>query len=115
MTKKDDLMIELLVKLNQKMDEQSDFNKAVIDKLNEKPLPESIDQDSYINNMEQSMSSMPKWVLWYKILLWIRDTTWFETFDHIPMQHLTFKTLDELHEYCKTNQITSYKFNTIRN
>jgi len=60
MTKKDDLMIELLVKLNQKMDEQSDFNKAVIDKLNEKPLPESIDQDSYINNMEQSMSSMPK-------------------------------------------------------
>ena len=115
MSKKDDLMLEVLLKLSWKMDEQSEVNKMILDKLNEKPLPTEIDQDTYINNMEQNIKSMPSGVQWYKILLWVKDNTWYESYDHQPFQHMTFKTLDELHEYCKSNQILSYKYNTIRN
>ncbi len=111
---KTDLMLEALVWMTQAMQKQWEVLDKISQKLEEKPLPPQINQDSYIDKMENTIKAMPKWVVWYKILLWIKDDTWYISYDPQAYQHMTFNTKEEMFEFVQTNKIQDYKYNTLR-
>lgn len=111
---KTDIMLEALVWMTQAMQKQWEVLDKISQKLDEKPLPAQINQDNYIDKMENTLRAMPKWIVWYKILIWIKDDTWYISYDPQAYQHMTFKTKEQMIEFVETNSITDYKYNALR-
>lgn len=112
---KTDLMLEALLWITQTIQKQWEILEKISKKLETKEeLPEKIDEHKYVNTMEHTLKSMPKGIVWYKILLWVKDTTWYISYDPQAYQHMIFKTKEEMLNFINDNNIQDYKYNIIR-